>query len=66
MRAPTHEEILPDHVPPIPMPESRLEALWLLLYLDTHCADGPPPANGTVLEEPDRDAFSTDIVRPCP
>lgn len=33
MRTASHEDMLPDHVPPMPMPETRREARLLLLCL---------------------------------
>jgi len=34
MHIPSHEDMLPDHVPPMLMPDTRAEARLLLLCLD--------------------------------
>lgn len=45
MHSPTHVDILPEYIyDPIPIPESRLEALWLLTYMDERRHKLPLPA----------------------
>jgi hypothetical protein len=47
MHYPTdHDDLLPSGLAPLPMPDTRLEALWLLLCLEERrrmlpCPDGP-------------------------
>lgn len=41
MRTPEHAEVLPDHLEPMPVPETRLETLWLLILTDMYCEDDP-------------------------
>ena len=47
MHDPEHADVLPDHIPPITMPDTRLEALWLLVCLDPRRRMEPAPAAST-------------------
>ena len=50
MRVPNHADELPDHVAPIPMPDTKREAEMLLIFLEAglypKCETGGPAESG--------------------